>query len=240
MQASESITMNKAVPDNLRCKDSKKPEYRQLYERLPFIEAYAEHTNMRIAKDGPELAIGAKQDGQQDWDIHGKAQLDFLIARGLKPESKLLDFGCGTGRLAAKAVPYLNKGHYMGVDISETAIAHCADTIPVENWMQFIHSPSGHIPQPGFWNFDFVFSHSVVTHLPPEFVELIFTDLALMQFGVYYFTFKASQTNQRSGLKQFQYADSWLIETAKKYGLHCERDPKEWPAGQKTMAVRRA
>lgn len=222
-------------------KDSKKPEYMELYEKLPFIEAYAAHTDLRIAKDGPQLAIGAKPDGQQDWDIHGKAQLDFLIARGLKPESTLLDFGCGTGRLAAKAVHYLHKGHYYGMDISESAIAHCwAILRENKSHPSFMYAPDGRFQGAKDHSFDFIFSHSVITHLPPEFVELLFTDLTTMHFGVWYFTFKASQTNQRNGLKQFQYADSWLIETAKKYGLHCERDPKEWPAGQKTMAVCRA
>ena len=219
-------------------KDSKKPEYRKLYEELPFIEAYAKHTDMRIAKDGPELAIGAKRDGQQDWDIHGKAQLDFLIARGLKPDNFLLDFGCGTGRLACKAIPYLNSHRYVGVDISQDAIDLCVARHP-DRGACFVHSEDGGMPPPG-WPRDYIFAHSVLTHLPPDCVHALFKDLAAMEFGQFFFTYKESKQAQRSGLKQFQYPKAWLINTAKLYGLKAEADPMEWPAGQKTMRVVKA
>ncbi len=226
-------------------KDSKKPEYRQLYEDLPFIEAYAKHTDMRIAKDGPELAIGAKRDGQQDWDKHGKLQLDFLIARGLMPDSSLLDFGCGTGRLAQQAIPYLINNGYTGIDISEKAIDHCRHTLIPTTF-------NGHYPmflkgdgtlkaviEKGFTFVDFIFSHSVITHLPPEAVRQLFDDLSEWQFGQFFFTYKQGD-NKRTGLKQFCYRPDWFVKAAAIYGLKAETDPMEWPAGQKTMRVTRA
>jgi ubiquinone/menaquinone biosynthesis C-methylase UbiE len=38
----------------------------------------------------------------------------------------LLDFGCGNGRLAVHAVPYLQQGMYVGTDIAPTFLAHAA------------------------------------------------------------------------------------------------------------------
>jgi SAM-dependent methyltransferase len=219
-------------------KDSKRPEYRELYEKHDFITAYAKHTDMRIAKDGPELAIGAKRDGQQDWDKHGKMQLEFLIDRGLKPHNFLLDFGCGTGRLAVKAVPYLDSHRYVGVDISARAIESCL-AHNLEKGACFAPSLDGRLPQTG-WPRDFIWSHSVITHLPPDVVHQLFSDLATLEFGQFFFTYKEAKQTQRSGLKQFQYPKAWLANTAKLYGLKAEADPMEWPAGQKTMVVRRA
>lgn len=218
-------------------KDSTKAEYRELYETLPFIEAYAKHTDLRIAKDGPQLAIGAKPDGQQDWDKHGKMQLEFLKDRGMKPDHFLLDFGCGTGRLATKAVSYLENGHYVGMDISGQAIAHASRHDYSGKVPLFIHKEDGRFPAEKPWRFHHIFSHSVATHLPPEHMELLFSDLAMMDFGQWLFTFKPAAENRRSGLKQWQYSDKWLIPTAFKYGLICRRDPMEWPAGQKTMRI---
>jgi SAM-dependent methyltransferase len=221
-------------------KDSLRPEYRELYETLPFIEAYAKHTDLRIAKDGPELAIGAKRDGQQDWDKHGLMQLNFLKARGLKPEHMLLDFGCGTGRLACQAVPYMEKGHYVGMDISEQAIWHCNHRDYAGKPPLFLQTLDGRLPADKGWKFHYIFSHSVMTHLPPEAVEAIFADLCMMDFQQYFFTFKPASENRRSGLKQFQYSYKWLIETGVKYNLRVRKDEMEWPAGQKTMRVTRA
>ncbi len=38
-------------------------------------------------------------------DAYGRFQLDFLVANGLRPDSQLLDFGCGDLRLGEKAIP---------------------------------------------------------------------------------------------------------------------------------------
>lgn len=218
-------------------KDSRRPEYRQLYEENDFITAYGKHTDLRIAKDGPELAIGAKKDGLQDWGVHGRLQFEFLKERGLKPEHVLLDFGCGTGRLAVKAAPYLNKGNYLGMDISQSAIEECGKRDYGDRTPLFMYSPTGRFPVEKKWKFHFIFAHSVLTHLPPEIVEQLFFDLSQMEFGIFLFTYKPAQENRRSGLKQFQYLPSWLISTASKYGLLATPDPMEWPAGQKTMWV---
>lgn len=69
----------------------------------------------------PELAIG---DG--DYDEVGRVELSALVQEGLTPSGVLLDFGCGTGRLAVHAVPFLRSGHYVGTDISETMLSRCA------------------------------------------------------------------------------------------------------------------
>jgi SAM-dependent methyltransferase len=50
------------------------------------------------------------------WDDHGKRQLDFLIANGLKPTDKFLDVGCGSLRAGRHLVDYLEPGNYYGID----------------------------------------------------------------------------------------------------------------------------
>jgi SAM-dependent methyltransferase len=52
----------------------------------------------------------------------GHIQLALLKTEGLSPESVLLDFGCGVGRLALFALPYLRSGRYVGLDVSPTMI----------------------------------------------------------------------------------------------------------------------
>ena len=226
---------------NFRDKDSKVPEYRELYEQFPFIEAYSKHTDLRIKKDGPELAIGAKRDGAQDWDVHGQMQLNYLKNAGLKPEDTLLDIGCGTGRLACQAVPYLDDGKYTGIDISVAAIANCFALANTRDWYKkapvFLVGDGTLEAVPPGNIYNYIMAHSVFTHLPPEIITRIFLDLAEIQFGQFIFTYKQAKNLTRSGLKQFQYDAAWFQRVANSNGLKCCSDDFEWPAGQHTMRV---
>lgn len=238
--------MSKFTPEELAAftdKDSKKPEYRELYEGTDFITAYGKHTDGRILADGPELAIGAKKDGQQDWAIHGARQLHFLQTIGMQPHHRLVDLGCGTGRLAELAIPYLDNGNYTGVDISEQAIANCWDLVdrtelsdktPTFRWSQ-----DGMMGLQHDSKTDFVWAHSVFTHLPVEIVQQLLDEISALEFTAFCFTFKRLDTGyRRSGLKQFQYGIDTLAEMAGNAGLQAEfLEHWEWPAGQKTMKV---
>jgi SAM-dependent methyltransferase len=51
----------------------------------------------------------------QAW-FKGRFRFDFLIAHGLTPRDRLLDLGCGAGRLGIWLIPYLEPDHYFGVD----------------------------------------------------------------------------------------------------------------------------
>ncbi|MBI4698080.1 MAG: sulfotransferase [Nitrospirae bacterium] len=46
----------------------------------------------------------------------GRYQFELLLSRGLQPEHRILDLGCGAGRLAIWTIPYLDPGHYFGID----------------------------------------------------------------------------------------------------------------------------
>ena len=52
---------------------------------------------------------------RQTW-FKGRFRFDFLVAHGLSPRDCLLDLGCGAGRLGIWLIPYLDPGHYFGVD----------------------------------------------------------------------------------------------------------------------------
>lgn len=48
--------------------------------------------------------------------IMGQLYFEELVRRGLLPTHRVLDFGCGAGRVGIKLIPYLNSGHYYGID----------------------------------------------------------------------------------------------------------------------------
>lgn len=49
------------------------------------------------------------------WCI-GRSYFEFLRRAGLRADQRVLDFGCGAGRIGIWLIPFLQHGHYVGVD----------------------------------------------------------------------------------------------------------------------------
>lgn len=107
------------------------------------------------------------------WDEMGALQLDFLVSRGLQPEHFLLDVGCGAGRLAVKAVPYLAHHRYYGLDISASLLQAARGEIEAGGFGERIGGTTFHAtpdfrPHGEMPALDYVIAQSVFTHLPLE------------------------------------------------------------------------
>lgn len=236
-----NLELTPAIIAGFRDKDSKVDRYRQLYEKHPFLEAYSLHTELRMKAD-PKWAIGRGD----EWESHGLLQREFLMAQGLEPSHTLLDVGCGPGRAARRLVPYLDAGKYVGIDISDACLVHAQDLSVIEFWAEqdpiFIVNADlnfdgfdlgGRLP------FDFVWAHSVFTHLPPQQIVLMIANVPriLRPGGRFIFTYKRSDVPQRSGLKQFQYPIEFFMDCAGSAGMRCEPLGFIWPAHQRTVAL---
>lgn len=129
-----------------------------LYERL-----YETHASTLSDED----AVG---DGDFDWI--GQLEMRLLQLEGLTPEDTLMDFGCGSGRMSVHAIPWLNKGHYIGVDISHSMLSKAQHRVGMTtpgptcrvSWVQQSDTtfafPDHHI--------DYICVFSVFTHMEHE------------------------------------------------------------------------
>jgi SAM-dependent methyltransferase len=68
--------------------------------------------------------------GRGDYRAVGRDLCRVVIDEGgLRPDHRVLDIGCGVGRLAAPLTRYLSEGTYDGFDIDPELVAWCRDNI---------------------------------------------------------------------------------------------------------------
>jgi SAM-dependent methyltransferase len=104
----------------------------------------------------------------------------YTTVGGLYPEARVLDLGCGCGRMALPLSRFLTNGTYHGFDVHPEAIAWCREHITAEHPnFEFEHvdahnslyNPGGTVLAETYrfpyadGCFDFAFASSVFTHL---------------------------------------------------------------------------
>lgn len=172
------------VPDRLR------PALRRLY----YLPVYVAH---RLRHSGSDMIPPASLMfvGLGDFVAIGREFRSYFVElAGLRPEHRVLDVGCGIGRMAIPLTEHLSaEGGYWGFDIVEKGIAWCKSRItPRFPNFRFQHSdvynrhynPGGRVLardyrfpfDDGF--FDFVFLTSVFTHVLPVDLENYLREMA--------------------------------------------------------------
>lgn len=115
-----------------------------------------------------------------EFDRIGRSMSQSFIRQGfIKPESHVLDLGCGLGRIARGLVSYIRNGSYTGIDVTKSSIEWCQRNYIKWPNFRFIHAdltnthynPNG-AQSPERYEFplgsnciDFVWSASLFTHM---------------------------------------------------------------------------
>ncbi len=104
-------------------------------------------------------------------------KLEQLQQIGLKPNSRVLDVGCGTGQLALSLETFLDhRGCYFGTDLGPEAIAYCHTRFQKPNF-RFAVNEMTSIPVKD-QAFDFITYFSVFTHTYPDETALLLAESA--------------------------------------------------------------
>ena len=108
--------------------------------------------------------------GVQRWNFAagGRERFGLLREAGLRPDSKLLDIGCGCLRVAAWVVLFLDPGHYCGIEPARERVAYGREFLfDAATWQhrapRFDHNAVFDTDVFGE-RFDFFFACSIWTH----------------------------------------------------------------------------
>jgi SAM-dependent methyltransferase len=161
--------------------------------------------------------------GGGDFARAGRENLALLIEHaGLERDSRVLDIGCGTGRMAAPLAAWLNRGAgYVGFDVSESAISTCRRTVGSgRRDFQFVHADirnreyrsGGSIAETSFRfpvedaSVDLAFATSVFSHMTLESIThyLAETRRVLKPGGRFMFTAYALTPERIAAIGQGQ------------------------------------
>lgn len=129
------------------------------------------------------------------WSEMGKLQFDFLLNRGLQPTDYLLDIACGSLRAGVYLIPYLEKGHYLGIekepDLIKAGIEQeLSRQLFEEKQPKLVVSDSFEFTKFGVQP-TYALAQSLFTHLPPSMINDCFQKLrhVINDEGVFYATY---------------------------------------------------
>lgn len=159
------------------------------------------------------------------WEEIGELQLRFLRDRGLEPQHRFLDIGCGSLRGGVRFVSYLDRGHYFGIDISAPLIERGRRELAAagldDRDAQLLVDDSFSFERFGS-EFDFAIAQSVFTHLPLNSIYrcLVNASRVLRPGGRLYATI-FEQESERHDLAPFD----WHTQDGRTLTTWPDRDP---------------
>ena len=154
--------------------------------------------------DGRDLILGRRKElvpprylnfaGDGNFEATGDEFLAYFTGLGrLKPSYRVLEVGCGIGRMARPLTKYLTSGSYDGIDIVPKGIRWCQRNISprfanfhfqLADVYNSMYNPSGHFKPAEYQfpfadnQFDFTLLTSVFTHMLTRDVEHYLREIA--------------------------------------------------------------
>ncbi|MFT3922623.1 MAG: class I SAM-dependent methyltransferase [Myxococcales bacterium] len=206
----------------------------------------------RVTAHGPAgiASAGHREYVGGMWHEIGRLQFNFLVNQGLRPNHYLLDIACGSLRAGVHFIPYLDAGHYLGVE-KEPELVELGLREELGMVLENLKRPE--LLVNGAFEFerlsnapDFAIAQSLFTHTPGEVVVQCLRKLrpCMAKDGVFYSTFfvgreKTKNASQAHDHRSWFYTRDELAGFARSAGWSMEYIG-DWnhPRNQQMVAFR--
>ena len=163
--------------------DKKKSKFAAWQDQNPkgtFKQFYAERLSKALAGEKRHSSIGPSLKKKGLHKTHGI--FSKLVASGLKPSDVFVDFGCGTLRVGASLIEYLEPDRYIGFDIDEKILDVGREMLPpgvrdAKRPRLAVVSPQS-LSEASALHPQWIFSKGVLQHVPPSEIGEFFENLA--------------------------------------------------------------
>ena len=139
-----------------------------------FKDYFAKIAKSDLARGREHPTLGVKIGTAGQWKIQG------LVKYGLKPDDVCVDYGCGTLRMGVRAIRFLNRGCYWGLDIDQGLLDEGTRLIGPELESKAPHlrviSPAT-VREAAEANPAFLFSLKVLIHVHPDELDEYFANI---------------------------------------------------------------
>lgn len=154
--------------------------------KFHFLEDYEQHVKDLMEKHPLDEAMSLAVGG--NWDGVGNLGADLLIHCGLEDGMRVLDFGCGSGRIASKLSKKVEVGSFVGIDVISDLLEYAKTVCPPNYVFKLNQSLKVPVEENSF---DYVYAFSVFTHLLQTEIILYSHDIfkKLKSGGLFLFSF---------------------------------------------------
>lgn len=151
-----------------------------------FVEDYELHVKQLIKNHGLDEAMSLAVGG--GWLEFGEKLSKFVQSLGVGSGMSVLDFGCGSGRLAHHLSKDLENLDYLGIDVVDELLDYAKIKCP-KNYT-FLKNHTLSIPAKKA-TFDFAFGFSIFTHLLQTEIKIYSDGIlkALKPGGIFVYSF---------------------------------------------------
>jgi hypothetical protein len=147
-----------------------------------FRDFYADSVASGLSSAKQHWSLGSNlKDGSIE---NAKRWFDNFVALGLHPSDTVVDYGCGTLRVGAFFIEFLDFGRYVGMDIDQRILDAGRSQLSDELFDQKRPSleviSSDGLARVAAQNVKWVFSKGVLQHVPPEDTDEYFANLSVL------------------------------------------------------------
>lgn len=196
----------------------------------PFSDYYVAYVRQQLGRGRPHPTLGTQGfnhaiGGKVDWDRdnfarRGRNAWQEYRRAGVQSGMRCVDYGCGSLRVGQHAMRFLDVGNYWGIDVTESFIDEgraLVDPALIEAKRPRLSVIEDQLIELiGVWEPHFIFSHTVLQHVPEAELATYFERLARMMGPgcKAVIEFIAAPSNRRIKAMSWAYSDDALRAVA--------------------------